>query len=53
MKINRSLNRRFSRSLLLVTEVDSFKVLDGYADNTGIEARLSIKGSSTLEVIWN
>jgi hypothetical protein len=53
MKINKSLNRRFSRSLLLVTEVDSFKVLDGYADNTGIEVRVSIKGSSTMNVIWN
>jgi hypothetical protein len=32
--------------------VDSFEVLDGYADNKGLEVRVSIKGTATLEVVW-
>jgi hypothetical protein len=53
IKIDKALNRRFSPSLHLITHVISFKVLDGYADNEGIEMRMSIKGTSILAVNWN
>ncbi|SRR5665213_476436 len=53
VKINKALNRRFSPSLRLITRVISFRVLDGYADNEGIEMRISLKGTSILSVDWN
>jgi len=33
--------------------VISFRILDGYADNEGIEMRVSLKGTSILAVDWN
>jgi hypothetical protein len=53
VKINKALNRRFSPSLQLITHVISFRILDGYADNEGIEMRVSLKGTSILSVDWN
>ncbi|HTA77237.1 MAG TPA: DUF4403 family protein [bacterium] len=52
MKVNKALNRPFGPSMRLQTQVDSFEVADGYADNEGIEMLLSIKGTSALEVNW-
>lgn len=52
-KINKALNRPFSPSLRLITHVISFRILDGYADNEGIEMRVSLKGTSILSVDWN
>jgi hypothetical protein len=53
VKINKALNRNFSPSLRLITHVISFRILDGYADNEGIEMRISLKGASILSVDWN
>ena len=53
VKINKALNRNFSPSLRLITHVISFRILDGYADNEGIEMRISLKGTSILSVDWN
>jgi hypothetical protein len=53
VKVSKALNRTFSPVMHLQTRVDFFDVVDGYADNEGIEMLLSIKGTSTLEVIWN
>jgi hypothetical protein len=33
--------------------VNSFKVIGAFADDEGIEMRLSIQGIAFLEVIWN
>jgi len=52
-KMNKALNRPLGRLTRLHTQVNSFDVLDGFADNEGIEVRLSVKGAATLEVIWN
>jgi len=52
-KINKALNRPLGAYTQLHTQVNSFKVLDGFADNEGIEIRLSLEGTATLEVIWN
>ncbi len=52
-KMNKALNRPLGRFTRLHTQVDSFNVLDGFADNEGIEVRLSIMGTATMEVIWN
>jgi hypothetical protein len=51
-KIDKALNRPLGRHAYLHTQVNSFKVLDGFADNEGIEVRLSIEGAATLEVTW-
>jgi hypothetical protein len=34
-------------------QVISFRILDGYPDNEGIEMRVSLKGTSILSVDWN
>lgn len=52
-KISKALNRPLNRYTRLHTQVNSFEVLDGFADNEGVEVRLSIKGTATLEVVWN
>ena len=51
-KMNKKLNRALGRLAHIRTQVNSFEVLDGYADNKGLEARVSLKGTATLEVIW-
>ncbi|HTC19535.1 MAG TPA: DUF4403 family protein [bacterium] len=51
-KIIKALNRPLSPSTRISTQVNSFKVLDGFVDNEGIQARLSIMGTATMEVIW-
>ncbi len=51
--MNKALNRPLSRYTSLKTKVKSFKVIGGYADNEGIVMRLSVKGTATLDVIWN
>src|SRR5665213_2729823 len=53
VKINKALNRSFSPSVRLITHVISFRILDGYADNEGIEMRVSLRGTSILSVDWN
>ena len=52
-KINKSLNRSLHPSVRLSTQVNSLKILDGFADNEGIEVRGAIQGTATLEVTWN
>ncbi len=52
-KMNKALNRPMGRFTRIHTQVNSFNVLDGFADNEGIEVRLSVKGTATMEVIWN
>jgi hypothetical protein len=52
-KINKALNRPLGPYAQLHAQVNSFKVLDGFADNEGLDVRLSLKGTATLEVIWN
>ena len=52
-KINKALNRPMGRFARLNTQVNSFRVLGGFADNEGIEVRLSLMGTATLEVVWN
>ena len=52
-KINKALNRPLGRFTCLHTQVNSFDVLNGFADNEGIEVRISIKGTATMEVVWN
>ena len=51
--INKALNRPLSTYTSLRTQVKTFKVLGGYADNEGIVVRLSLKGTATLDVLWN
>jgi hypothetical protein len=52
-KIDKALNRPLGPFARLQTQVTPFRVLDGFADNEGIEVRLAIQGSATMEVIWN
>jgi hypothetical protein len=52
-KINKALNRKLGPYSQIHTQVNSFKVLDGFADNEGLDVRLSLEGTATLEVIWN
>jgi hypothetical protein len=51
-KINKSLNRPLGRYAHVHTQVNSFEILGGYADNEGIEVRVSFMGTATLEVVW-
>ncbi len=51
-KMSKKLNRALDRYIHVRTQVNSFEVLDGYADNEGIEVRVTLKGTATLEVIW-
>ena len=51
-KMNKKLNRALGRLTHVRTQVNTFEILDGYADNEGIEARAAIRGTATLEVIW-
>ena len=50
--INKKLNRALGRWAHIRTQVNTFEILDGYADNEGIEARGTLQGTATLEVIW-
>jgi len=52
LKVSKALNRPFGRYMHLRTKLASMTVTDGYADNQGIEMRVSIKGSAILEVNW-
>ncbi|HET9869884.1 MAG TPA: DUF4403 family protein, partial [bacterium] len=52
-KVDRALNRPLGPFARLRTQVTSFRVLDGFADNEGIEVRVAIQGNAALEVIWN
>ncbi|HTA76811.1 MAG TPA: DUF4403 family protein [bacterium] len=47
------LNRQLGPFAKLVTHVDSFKVLDGFADDKGIELRVSLRGRALMQVKWN
>ncbi len=52
-RMNKVLNRRLSEFTRLSAQVNSFRVLGGFADDEGIEMRLSVKGTAILEVKWN
>jgi hypothetical protein len=51
-KLNKKLNLALDKHTQLRTQVNSFEVLDGYVDNEGLEVRVSLKGTATLEVVW-
>ncbi len=51
-KITKKLNRALGRYAHVRTQVNRFEVLDGFADNEGLEARVTFQGTATLEVIW-
>lgn len=51
-KMQKKLNRGLDRYAHVRTQVDTFEVLDGYADDTGLEARVTFKGTASLLVIW-
>jgi hypothetical protein len=51
-KMNKYLNRALDRDTHVRTQVNSFEVLDGYADNEGLEVQVSLKGTATLEIVW-
>ena len=52
-KMEKALNRTFSRFVRIRTQVRSLRVLGGLANNEGIVARLSVRGTATMEVTWN
>ncbi len=52
-KVNKALNRPLDRFASLQTQVNYLRILDGFADNEGIEVRVAIRGTATLEVTWN
>ena len=52
-KIDKVLNCNLSRFTHLNTQVDSLKVIGAFADDEGIEVRLSMQGKAFLELIWN
>ncbi len=52
-RMNVVLNRPLSAFTRLRTKVNSFKVMGGFADDQGIEVRLSVEGAAVLEVTWN
>jgi len=52
-KIDVALNRPLGPFIRVKTQVDSFEVLNGLADNEGIEVRLFIHGTAALELTWN
>jgi hypothetical protein len=52
-KMSLALNKPLSPFARLRTQVNSFQMLDAYADNEGIEMRLSAEGTAVLELVWN
>ncbi|HTC21828.1 MAG TPA: DUF4403 family protein [bacterium] len=52
-RLNVVLNKSLSPDISLSTQVNTFKILDGFADNDGIEVRVAIKGAATMQVMWN
>jgi hypothetical protein len=52
-KVDKALNRPLGKFVSLKTQVTVLRVLDGFADNEGIEVRLAIQGNATMEVLWN
>ena len=52
-RLNVVLNKSLSHNISLSTQVNSLKMLDGFADNDGIEARISIRGAATMQVKWD
>jgi hypothetical protein len=52
-KIDRALNRPLGNFIRLSAKVDSFKVLNGFANNEGIVIRVSLQGTAALEITWN
>lgn len=52
-RMNKVLNRPLNLFTRLNTQVDSLKVLGAFADDEGIEMRISVMGTAFLEVIWN
>jgi hypothetical protein len=52
-RMNIVLNRPIDKMGRLDTKVDSFDVIDGFADNTGVEARVNLRGTAVMELNWN
>ena len=52
-RIDLALNKPIGRFARLKTQAKSFKVIDAFADEDGIEIRVSIQGTAVLQVVWN
>ena len=52
-RIDLALNKPIGRFARLKTQAKSFKVIDAFADEEGIEIRVSIQGTAVLQVVWN
>ena len=52
-KVNKALNRPLDRFARIQTQVNDLRILEAFADNEGIEVRVAIRGTATLEVTWN
>jgi hypothetical protein len=52
-KMEKALNRPLGKFNRLETRVNSFRVLDGFADNEGLQVRLAVQGTALMEVTWN
>ncbi len=52
-RMNVVLNRPIEKMGRLDTKVDAFDVIDGFADNTGVEARVNLRGTAVMELNWN
>ena len=51
-RMNTVLNRPIDKMGRLDTKVDSFDVIDGFADNEGVEARVNLRGTAVMELNW-
>jgi hypothetical protein len=52
-RMNVVLNRPIDKMGRLDTKVEAFDVIDGFADNDGVEARVKLKGTAVMELNWN
>ena len=52
LKMLRHLNKPLGHNAHITTQINSFEVLDGYADNEGLEVRATLMGAATLEYTW-
>lgn len=52
-KMNLALNRPLNKFTRLSAQVNALKVLDGFADNEGVEVQIAVQGIANMEVIWN
>jgi hypothetical protein len=51
-KLAEALNRPLGERLHLTTRVNNFRVLDAFADNEGMKARVALDGEAQMNVNW-